>query len=116
MARTDLPVTAITRAGHDLSAAAGTAAIADGHMYVNNGRRMVRLRNTNAAARTVTVQIPGEVEGQAIPDRAYVVPATTGDVLIPPLTAVYNQANGKVYLDYDATPGLTVQVLELPAA
>ncbi|WP_433235523.1 hypothetical protein ACQPYK_25485 [Streptosporangium sp. CA-135522] len=115
MARTDLPVTSMTRAGHNLAGALPTPAIADGHMFVNNGRRMVRVKNSNAAARTVTVQIPGEVEGQPLTDRPYVVPATTGDVLIPPLPAIYNQVNGKVYLDYSDPAGVSVEVLELPA-
>ncbi|MEV4749072.1 hypothetical protein AB0K21_22060 [Streptosporangium sp. NPDC049248] len=115
MARADLPVTLMTRAGHNLAAALPTPAIADGHMFTNNGRRMVRVKNSNGASRTVTVQIPGEVEGQAVPDRTYTVAATTGDVLIPPLPGVYNQANGKVYLDYSDPAGVTVEVLELPA-
>ncbi|WP_219470822.1 hypothetical protein [Nonomuraea rhizosphaerae] len=115
MPRTDLPVTKIVRAGHDLAADLPTPAAADGHAFVNNGRRMIRVRNVNAAARTVTVQIPGEIEGQPIPDVPYMVPADDGDVLIPPLPAIYNQANGKVYLDYSDPAGLTVDVLELPA-
>lgn len=115
MPRTDLPVTKITRAGHDLAAALPTPAATDGHAFVNNGRRMIRVKNTNGAVRTVTVQIPGEVEGQPLPDVPYTIPATTGDVLIPPLPAIYNQADGKVHLDYSDTAGLTVQVLELPA-
>ncbi|MFC7641446.1 hypothetical protein ACFQX6_10995 [Streptosporangium lutulentum] len=115
MARADLPVTPMTRAGHDLAGALPTLATVDGHMFVNNGRRMVRVKNSNGAARTVTVQIPGEVEGQPIPDRPYTVEATTGDLLIPPLPAIYNQANGKVYLDYSDPASLSVEVLELPA-
>ncbi len=116
MARTDLPVVQMTRAGFNLAAVSGTAVNAvDGNAFINNGRRMVRLQNTDSSARTVTVQIPGTVEGQAIPDRTYNVPATTGDVLIPPLPGIYNQADGKVYLDFDAATGLKVTVLELPA-
>jgi hypothetical protein len=115
MPRTDLPVTKIIRAGHDLAAALPTPAAVDGHAFVNNGRRMVRVKNVNAAERTVTVQIPGEVEGQPLPDVPYTIPANDGDVLIPPLPAIYNQSDGKVYLDYSDPAGLTVHVLELPA-
>ncbi|MEV0149687.1 MULTISPECIES: hypothetical protein [unclassified Nonomuraea] len=115
MPRTDLPVTKITRAGHDLAAALPTPAATDGHAIINNGRRMIRVKNTNAASRTVTVQIPGQVEGQPLPDVPYTIPPNNGDVLIPPLPAIYNQANGKVYLDYSDPAGVTVQVLELPA-
>lgn len=115
MARTDLPVTLTTRAGHNLASALPTPATVDGHSFLNNGRRMVRVKNTNAAPQTVTVQIPGEVEGQPLTDRPYTIPATTGDVLIPPLPAIYNQANGRVYLDYSDPTGLSVDVIELPA-
>lgn len=115
MARADLPVTQITRAGHDLAAALPHPAVADGHKFVNNGRRMVRVKNANAADRTVTVQIPGSVEGQPLPDVPYTIPADDGDVLIPPLPAIYNQADGRVYLDYSDPAGVSVQVLELPA-
>lgn len=114
MARTDLTVTPLTRAGLSL-AAAGTAAIADGHMFTNNGRRMLRVRNTDSSSKTVTAQIPGTVDGQDIADRQYTIPATTGDVVIPPFPNAYNQADGKVYLDYSAITGLSVQVIELPA-
>ncbi|MEV0617570.1 hypothetical protein AB0I81_29910 [Nonomuraea sp. NPDC050404] len=116
MPRTDLPVTKIIRAGHDLAAALPTPAIADGHAFINNSRRMIRVKNANTAARTVTVQIPGEVEGQPLPDVPYTIPANDGDVLIPALPAIYNQSDGKVYLDYSDPAGLTVQVLELPVA
>lgn len=114
MARANLPVTRLTRAGHDLTAALPTAAIADGHAFANNGRRMLRVRNSAEEERTVTVQIPGQVEGQPLPDVPYPVPAG-GDVLIPPLPPIYNQPGGKVYLDYSDPDGLTVHVLELPA-
>ncbi|MFG1709234.1 hypothetical protein ACFLIM_39190 [Nonomuraea sp. M3C6] len=115
MPRTDLPITKITRAGHNLASALPTPAAIDGHAFVNNSRRAIRVKNTNAAPRTVTVQIPGEVEGQPLADKPYTIPANDGDVLIPPLPAIYNQADGKVYLDYSDPAGLTVHVLELPA-
>ncbi|GAA5046549.1 hypothetical protein HNP84_009745 [Thermocatellispora tengchongensis] len=113
MARTDLNAVPVPRAGLDLTAAL-TPAIADGHMFVHSERRMVRVKNANASARTVTVQIPATVDGQDVVDRTYVIPATSGDVLIPPFPAVYRQANGKVYIDYSDPAGLSVAVLELP--
>ncbi|MEU7891696.1 hypothetical protein AB0B45_02400 [Nonomuraea sp. NPDC049152] len=113
MARTDLTAVVVPRAGMDLTVALAPAVV-DGHMFVHSERRMVRVKNTNAASRTVTLQIPVTVDGQDVVDRQYVIPALTGDVLIPPPPAVYRQANGKVYIDYDNPAGLTVAVLELP--
>ncbi|WP_433355626.1 hypothetical protein ACQP25_17245 [Microtetraspora malaysiensis] len=113
MARTDLNVVALTRAGVNLAAALTPAAV-DGHAFDYNARRMLRVKNSGGTARTVTVQIPGTVDGQDIMDRPYVIPATTGDVLIPPFPAVYRQPNGKVHIDYDDPAGLSVAVFELP--
>ncbi|GAA3144922.1 hypothetical protein Ppa06_58210 [Planomonospora parontospora subsp. parontospora] len=113
MARTDLTAVAMTRAGVNLGAAL-TPANADGHAYIDNGRRMVRLKNTDSTAKTVTVQIPATVDGQDVEDREYIVPATTGDVLLPPFPAVYRRPDGKVFLDYSAITGLSVAVYELP--
>ncbi|WP_440063785.1 hypothetical protein [Streptosporangium sp. OZ121] len=113
MARTDLTPVPMPRGGLNLSAAL-TPAIADGHAFVHSDRRQLRVKNTNAAARTVTVQLPATVDGQDVEDREYVIPALTGDVLIPPFPAIYRQSNGKVNVDYSATPDLSVAVYELP--
>ncbi|WP_424533636.1 hypothetical protein ACOZ38_25205 [Sphaerisporangium viridialbum] len=113
MARTDLNAVAVPRGGLDLTAAL-TPATVDGHAFVHSDRRMLRVKNANAAARTVTVQIPATVDGQDIVDRPYVIPALTGDVLIPPFPGIYRQANGKVNIDYDNPAGVSVAVYELP--
>ncbi|MDF5756655.1 hypothetical protein [Spongiactinospora sp. TRM90649] len=114
MARTELTITPVPRAGLSLAAALPNAANADGHMFTWSDKRQIRIKNTNASSRTITFQIPGEVDGQPLPDRAYVIPASTGDVLIPPLPAVYRRSDGMVWLDYTATADVTVAVYELP--
>ncbi|WP_440100028.1 hypothetical protein [Streptosporangium sp. H16] len=115
MARIDLPPVAMPRAGLNLGAAL-TPANTDGHMFVHSARRQLRIKNTNAAARTVTVQIPATVDGQDIVDRPYVIPALTGDVLIPPFPDVYRRGDGKVFVDYSDVAGLSVALYELPVA
>jgi hypothetical protein len=75
---------------------------------------MLLLQNSTAAPLTATVQIPATVEGQDVVDLPVTVPANDL-VLLPPFSAVYRQANGKVYIDYVDPAGLTVGVLEQPA-
>ncbi|MFG2076974.1 hypothetical protein [Nonomuraea maritima] len=114
MARTDLTVTPVPRAGLNLTAALPNPANVDGNMFTWSDRRQIRIKNTNAAPRTVTIEIPGTVDGQDIQDREYVIPATTGDVLIPPLPAAYRRPDGKVWINYSDPAGVTVAVLEQP--
>ncbi|MFI6485159.1 hypothetical protein ACIBH1_45125 [Nonomuraea sp. NPDC050663] len=111
MARTDLVPAATSRAG---LAWTGTPAIADGHMFADNGKRLVRIKNAHTSAATVTIPTTGTVDGLPVDDREVVIPANTGDVTIGPFTSVYRQPNGKVHLDYSAPTGLTVQLIEHP--
>lgn len=92
------------------------AAIADGHMAKNDGLTYLRVKNTDVAARTVTVLIPTTVAGVAVVNggRQHTVPANTGDVTIGPFPPQYTQiADGNVYWDYSATTGVTVAVLQV---
>ncbi|MGH3745806.1 MAG: hypothetical protein ACRDT8_00220 [Micromonosporaceae bacterium] len=89
-------------------------AVVDGHMWQDNGRMKLRVKNTNAAPRTVTVLIPGTIDGVAVVNggKQHTVPATTGDVIIGPFPAAYRQANGKVYVDYSDPADVSIAVIE----
>ncbi|MEV4472811.1 hypothetical protein [Nonomuraea sp. NPDC049504] len=113
MARTDLVVQSMPRTGAALDAAVVAAGV-DGDAFDHTARRMLLLKNSGDAPATATVQIPATVEGQDVVDLPVTVPAN-GSVLLPPFSAVYRQANGKVYIDYADPTGLMVGVLELPA-
>ncbi|WP_113705370.1 hypothetical protein [Nonomuraea lactucae] len=113
MARANLTVTPVPRAGLSLAGAL-TPAVADGHSYGYSAKRQIRLKNVATAARTVTIVMPGEVDGQPLPDRPYTIPANTGDVLIPPVPEVYRQSDGTVWINYDDPAGVSVTVYELP--
>ncbi|MEV4091449.1 hypothetical protein [Streptosporangium saharense] len=115
MARTEATITPLPRSGLALSTTPANPATVDGLMFTWSDKRVIRVKNTDSAPKTVTLVIPGQIDGQEIPDRNYVIPATTGDVLIPPLPAVYRQPNGKVWIDFSATTGVSVGVYELPA-
>lgn len=93
-----------------------TAAFVDGHMAVNTGRTFLRVRNTDASSKTVTVLIPKTVAGIAVANggRQHTIPATTGDVLIGPFPRDYTQpSEGRVWWDYSAVTGVTVAVIDV---
>lgn len=65
----------------------------------------------------VTINTPGTVSGLAIADATITVPATTGDVYFPIVDSVFWQTGTQdVYWTYAATTGMTVEVLQPPAA
>jgi hypothetical protein len=90
------------------------AAIADGHMAVNDGRTKIRVKNTDGSSKTVTVLIPRTLAGVAAVNggRQHTVPATTGDVEIGPFPPEYTQSDGRVWWNYSATTGVTVAVVK----
>lgn len=116
MARIALSVLTLpTRAGISIADAALTAANTDGHMFVNDGRTVLILQNTNGAIRTVTVQTPIAVDGLAVADLSITVPALTGRVITPPFpVTVYNQSNGMVFVDYSGVSQTLVAAVRIP--
>lgn len=72
MARTNLAVQRITRAGLDPSF---TAANVDGHSITNDGDVFVTVKNGSASAITATFITPYQVAGLNVEDLAVSVPA-----------------------------------------
>ena len=91
-------------------------ASADGHYIPNDGRVVIRIKNTNAAARTAIAQTPGNSgSGQAIADQNANVPATTGDILMGPFPlSQFNDMQGRLYLSFSATAGVSFCPMRLP--
>lgn len=112
MARTDLTAQAISRAG---LAPAFAAANVDGHSWANNGRQFLYVKNAAGAPITVTFPIPVTVDGQAVASKTVSVPATTGERLIGPFPAQYQQADGDVWVDFSAVTSVTVALLSFTA-
>ncbi|GCD94070.1 hypothetical protein [Embleya hyalina] len=113
MARADLNVQTPARTG---TTPTFTPAVTDGHAFANNGRRYLRIKNTDASVKTVTVVSPPLPDGRGVDPIPITVPATTGDVVTPCWPASYNQPSGKVHLDYSATTGVSVAVIEIASA
>src|SRR3990167_7912315 len=106
-----LTVQQLTRAGITPTYA---AAAGGGGSFPNDGQTFVQFKNTNAAARNVTIATQVTVDGKAVADDVINVPLTTGDVMVGPFPpGIYNDVNGRVQLTYDAVTNLTVAVVRL---
>lgn len=109
MPRIDVTVQEVPNGGLTRTFAA-PAAIGDGNMYPADGKCWLEVKNTGTI-KDLTIQTPGTVDGLAIADRVISIPATTGDVTVPPLPpSQYAQADGKVYINFDGITGATICV------
>lgn len=109
MARETLTVQQMTRAG---LAVAFTAAIADGHQFLNDGYTFLRVKTTGTPA-IITVQHPGTVDGQSVSDVTVSLGATA-EQDIGPFPARFNQgATNRVYVDYSAITGVTIAAVTI---
>lgn len=95
------------------------AAVAGGgDDFVNDGTPNVIWRNTSGAPITVTAVTPRTIDGLAVADRTFSVPAAAGGVpgelIAPPFeTSVYNNADDKAAFTYSTPTGLSVAVIEM---
>lgn len=112
MARTDVVAQQISRLGITPSFAAPNVA---GNMFANDGRTYLEVKNGSASPINVTLNIPVLVDGNAVTNPVIAVPATTGDKIIGPFPpGIFNQPDGKVYIDFSAVVTVTIAVLQLP--
>lgn len=112
MARTALTVQPL-----GLAMATPTYATPDntnGNYFVHpGGTILIHVKNTNGSTRTMTITTSAVVNGLVVTSPAYVIPATTGDKMICNLPAQLQTA-GQVYLDWDASAGVSVGVFSIP--
>lgn len=74
------------------------------------------VKNANAAACTVTLATPGQVDGRlAIADSTFTVAASTGIGLIPLIASLYaDPTTGLATITYSVTASVTVAVVRVP--
>lgn len=112
-----MPRTALTVQQPGVASATTTRNSADqanGNSFVWPGVPvLLNVRNTNAAARNLTLRGNGTTPGGlALADKVYTIPANTGDKVIAladPTSIV--QSDGAVYVDWDASAGVDIAVL-----
>ena len=115
-ARADIAVEVIDR-HTPIEPTQTSAVVADYHKFLNDGRTFLFLIGGTADC-LLTVQTPGTVDGLAIDDVTFTVPlgATEFRMMGPFPPSIYNQADGKVYIDWqDANvANVKVAVIRLP--
>jgi hypothetical protein len=81
---------------------------------INDGRTFLRFTNTNAAARTVTINHAVPCGHGTTHSISVTVPANTGDVLVGPFpTAWFNNSAGYVVWTIDVITDATVWAFQL---
>lgn len=111
-----LTTQSITRAGvtptYAAAAGGGDACEVGDDIYLH-------FKNTNAAARVVTLAIPSSAStypNVTYTNVAVTVPATTGDKLVGPISALFKDpTTGRCTITYDAVTNLTVGCFKLQA-
>lgn len=111
MARTALSVIDVPVAGTNPRP---TAANADGHSVTWSRDIALVAHNGDASSKTITIDVPGTVNGLTITDRPITLAAGTSQI-VPLGCAEYRQADGVVHIDYSAVTQVTVGVVRLPS-
>ena len=113
MARANIAIQDLVAAG--ITPAPTAADSVNGMEFLNDGNVILHFKNTNGASRTATIQTSALVGGLAVAEETVVVPATTGEKITKTFDpAIYGQAGGKVFIDLDASAGLTVAAYRIP--
>lgn len=108
-----LTVNTVDRASLNLETALVAVAVG-GDSFPNTGVEFAVFQNTNAATRTITLDIQTLVDGQVVTDRTFVIGATTGLRIVGPFpTSTYNDGNQRMNFTYSADAGLKVAVCKL---
>ena len=90
------------------------AAASDGDGFLNTGDTYLQIKNGSGADITAAMQTPAKIDGIDIAEITVVIPATTGNKIIGPFeTHIFNQSDGKVYVDYTAVTTVTVAAFKL---
>jgi len=106
MPQTALTVQEIPHGGAAESFVAAAAA-ATGNKFPADGKTWLHVKNTGTQ-KILTISTPGTVDGLAVAERTITIPATTGDILVPPLPpSQYGQADNMVYIDLDLATAVT---------
>lgn len=114
MATVDLLVTNIIRAG--VAPTYTALGAGDTNLVINDGNTFLHFKKTGVGACTVTVTAVATVDGLAVTNLTFVVPASTGDVMAGPFRPeVYNDpTTGKITFQCSDVVGLTVARMRIP--
>lgn len=114
MARADLTVQQIDRSTGIVPAYTAAQAPGSGsNAFANDGRTHIHIKNGSGSAMTATFQTPGSVNGLAIADLVVTVAAGAEKKVGPFEPGLFNQSDGKVYVDWSLETSVTAGVFRL---
>lgn len=93
----------------------GSLSVSDTYQVPNNGHVFLHFKKSGAGACTVTVVTPRSIDGNAIADKTFSVPATTGDIHVGPFDPKVYNAVGQHYFEFTLSEvtGLTYAAARL---
>lgn len=112
MARATLTPQEVSRAGLTHTFAAVDAA--NGNEFVNDGKSVLYVKNAGVGSINVTASTPGTVDGLAVADLVVAVANGVNKMIGPFPPGIYNQSDGKVYVDWSGGSSVTAAVIRLP--
>jgi hypothetical protein len=108
-----LTVHQLSMTGDSKAYVAADAGLTD--TFPNDGRTFLHFKNTNAAARTATVNSIRPCDQGVDHNVPISIAATTGDEMAGPFDpGRFNDSSGLCSVSYDAVAGLTVAAIRLP--
>ena len=117
MARTNIALTTLDQDGASVEGNEVAFDQPNGMDFVNDGSRTyIAIKEAGAVAKSLTINTPGNVAGNAIADLVVTSPASETTIIGPLSAGVYNQDDpdaGKVFLDIDVGTGVTVTVFKV---
>ena len=92
----------------------GSLSVSDTYHIRNNGKLFLACLKTAAVVCTVTVETPKLVNGLAVAEHTFTVPASTGDVIAGPFEpSIFNDGTGDIQITLSDIDGLTIAAVYL---
>ena len=86
----------------------------DTYQFANDGRTFLHFKKTGAGAATITIVTQSTIQGFAVADLTFTIPATTGDQFAGPFPAsLFSDSSYLVNFTLSDTVGLSMAALRL---
>ena len=107
-----LPPTESVQGG--INASPVSMATADNYIVRNNGRVILHFVKTGAGAAVIPVVSPKTINGLAVAEETFTIPATTGNVWAGPFTPdTFNDNSGDMDVSTDEDTGITIEAIQI---
>ena len=113
MADITVTVLDILKAGSADPTYVGSLSVSNNYQAQNNGRTFIHVKNGGGSPDTVTIVTQTTVDGNAIADRAVVVPAGEEKFIGPFPPHLYNNADGEVEWSHSFITSVTHLAINL---